>query len=80
VHDAVRWTKNIESNSRLPHRKGGAKQEIVIKDSVIAVQDKRIVLKDSTIGLYMGLAGQSGKNAIYVCTVCVKLFKNIINV
>ena len=32
----------------------GAKQEIVIKDSVIAVQDKRIVLKDSTIGLYMG--------------------------
>ena len=32
----------------------GAKQEIVIKDSVIEVQDKRIVLKDSTIGLYMG--------------------------
>lgn len=32
----------------------GAKQEIVIKDSVIAVQDKRIVLKDSTIGLYIG--------------------------
>lgn len=32
----------------------GAKQEIVIKDSVITLQDKRIVLKDSTIGLYMG--------------------------
>ena len=32
----------------------GAKEEIVIKDSVIAVQDKRIVIKDSTIGLYMG--------------------------
>jgi hypothetical protein len=32
----------------------GAKQEIVIKDSVIVVQDKRIVLKDSTIGLYIG--------------------------
>lgn len=32
----------------------GAKQEIIIKDSVIAVQDKRIVLKDSTIGLYIG--------------------------
>ncbi len=32
----------------------GAKQEIVVKDSVIAVQDKRIVLKDSTISLYIG--------------------------
>jgi hypothetical protein len=32
----------------------GAKQEIVVKDSVIAVQDKRIVLKDSAISLYVG--------------------------
>lgn len=32
----------------------GAKQEIVVKDSVITLQDKRIVLKDSTIGLYIG--------------------------
>lgn len=30
----------------------GAKQEIVIKDSVIAIQESRITLKDSTIGLY----------------------------
>ena len=32
----------------------GAKQEIVVKDSVITLQDKRLVLKDSTIGLYIG--------------------------
>jgi hypothetical protein len=32
----------------------GAKQEIVVKDSVITLQDKRLVLKDSTIGLYVG--------------------------
>ena len=31
----------------------GAKQEIVIKDSVIATQESRITLKDSTIGLYV---------------------------
>jgi fructose-1,6-bisphosphatase/inositol monophosphatase family enzyme len=30
----------------------GAKHEIVIKDSVIAIQESRITLKDSTIGLY----------------------------
>jgi hypothetical protein len=30
----------------------GAKLEIVIKDSVIAIQESRITLKDSTIGLY----------------------------
>lgn len=32
----------------------GAKQELVVKDSVITLQDKRLVLKDSTIGLYIG--------------------------
>lgn len=32
----------------------GAKQEIVVKDSVITLQDKRLILKDSTIGLYVG--------------------------
>jgi hypothetical protein len=31
----------------------GAKHEIVIKDSVIAIQESRITLKDSTIGLYV---------------------------
>jgi fructose-1,6-bisphosphatase/inositol monophosphatase family enzyme len=31
----------------------GAKHEIVIKDSVIATQESRITLKDSTIGLYV---------------------------
>jgi hypothetical protein len=30
----------------------GAKHEILIKDSVIAIQESRITLKDSTIGLY----------------------------
>lgn len=30
----------------------GAKHEIIIKDSVIAIQESRITLKDSTIGLY----------------------------
>jgi len=30
----------------------GVKHEIVIKDSVIAIQESRITLKDSTIGLY----------------------------
>lgn len=32
----------------------GAKQELIVKDSVITLQDSRIVLKDSTIGLYIG--------------------------
>ena len=32
----------------------GAKQELIVKDSVIALQDQRIVLKDSAIGLYIG--------------------------
>ena len=32
----------------------GAKQELIVKDSVITLQDKRLVLKDSTIGLYVG--------------------------
>jgi fructose-1,6-bisphosphatase/inositol monophosphatase family enzyme len=31
----------------------GVKHEIVIKDSVIAIQESRITLKDSTIGLYV---------------------------
>ena len=32
----------------------GAKQELIVKDSVITLQDNRIILKDSTIGLYIG--------------------------
>jgi len=32
----------------------GAKQEIVVKDSIISIQTNRITLKDSTIGLYVG--------------------------
>ena len=32
----------------------GAKQELIVKDSVIILQDNRIILKDSTIGLYIG--------------------------
>jgi len=36
----------------------GVKQEVVIKDSVIALQDKRIVIKDSTIGLYVSKEGR----------------------
>ena len=36
----------------------GAKQEIVIKDSVIAIQESRITLKDSTIGLYINKEGR----------------------
>jgi hypothetical protein len=31
----------------------GAKQELIVKDSIIAIQDSRIILKDSTIGLYI---------------------------
>jgi fructose-1,6-bisphosphatase/inositol monophosphatase family enzyme len=31
----------------------GVKQELVIKDSIITIQDNRITLKDSTIGLYV---------------------------
>lgn len=36
----------------------GAKQELVIKDSVIAIQESRITLKDSTIGLYVNKEGR----------------------
>ena len=36
----------------------GAKHEIVIKDSVIAIQESRITLKDSTIGLYINKEGR----------------------
>ena len=36
----------------------GAKHEIVIKDSVIAIQESRITLKDSTIGLYISKEGR----------------------
>jgi len=36
----------------------GAKHEIVIKDSVIAIQESRITLKDSTIGLYVNKEGR----------------------
>lgn len=32
----------------------GAKEELIVKDSVIAILDQRIVLKDSTISLYIG--------------------------
>ena len=31
----------------------GAKQELIVKDSIITIQDSRIILKDSTIGLYI---------------------------
>jgi hypothetical protein len=31
----------------------GAKQELIVKDSIITIQDSRITLKDSTIGLYV---------------------------
>lgn len=31
----------------------GAKQELIVKDSIITIQDSRIILKDSTIGLYV---------------------------
>lgn len=36
----------------------GAKQEIVIKDSVIAIQESRITLKDSTITLFINKEGR----------------------
>jgi hypothetical protein len=36
----------------------GAKQELVVKDSVIAIQDSRILLKDSTINLYATKEGR----------------------
>jgi hypothetical protein len=36
----------------------GAKHEIVIKDSVIAIQESRITLKDSTIVLYVNKEGR----------------------
>ena len=36
----------------------GAKQEIVIKDSVIAMQESRITLKDSTITLFVNKEGR----------------------
>lgn len=36
----------------------GAKQELVVKDSVIAMQDSRILLKDSTINLYVTKEGR----------------------
>jgi hypothetical protein len=36
----------------------GAKQELVVKDSVIAIQDSRILLKDSTINLYVTKEGR----------------------
>lgn len=36
----------------------GAKLEIVIKDSIITTQQDRIVLKDSTIGLYQSKEGR----------------------
>ena len=36
----------------------GAKQKLVIKDSVIITQESRITLKDSTIGLYINKEGR----------------------
>jgi hypothetical protein len=36
----------------------GAVKEITIKDSVIAIQESRITLKDSTIGLYINKEGR----------------------
>lgn len=36
----------------------GAKQELVVKDSVIAIQDSRILFKDSTINLYVTKEGR----------------------
>jgi hypothetical protein len=36
----------------------GIKEKIVIKDSVIAIQESRITLKDSTIGLYINKEGR----------------------
>ena len=36
----------------------GAKQELVVKDSVIAIQDSRILFKDSTIKLYVTKEGR----------------------
>ena len=36
----------------------GAKQELVVKDSVIAIQDSRIFFKDSTINLYVTKEGR----------------------
>jgi len=36
----------------------GAKEKLVIKDSVIAIQDSRILFKDSTINLYVNKEGR----------------------
>lgn len=36
----------------------GAKEKLIIKDSVITVQESRITLKDSTIGLYINKEGR----------------------
>ena len=36
----------------------GTKQKITIKDSVIAIQESRLTLKDSTIGLYVNKEGR----------------------
>lgn len=36
----------------------GAKEKLVIKDSVITIQESRITLKDSTIGLYINKEGR----------------------
>lgn len=36
----------------------GAKEEIVVKDSVIAIQESRIILKDSTITLFVNKEGR----------------------
>jgi hypothetical protein len=36
----------------------GAKQELIVKDSVITLQDKRLILKDNTIGLYIDKEGR----------------------
>lgn len=36
----------------------GAKEKLIIKDSVIAIQESRISLKDSTITLYIGKEGR----------------------
>jgi len=36
----------------------GAKEKLVIKDSVIAIQDSRILYKDSTINLYINKEGR----------------------
>ena len=39
-------------------RYDGAKQEIVVKDSVISLQENRITLKDSTITLFKNKEGR----------------------